>query len=168
MRTIWMVQAPVENISITMTVSSQQLILWVSWLRLLAHLGMLSHRFDFGWDLKAHRGIVLTFCVDPVSVQVRQSRLVAHVLYGFWRFLIQQTARPPPPTCLGFRHCCTVCACRARRIATLVVGHRTREENWGRQLGGFGKRFDGWLDTLRNGRIVGCEGLNACVAGDDA
>lgn len=39
-----------------------------------------------------------TFCVDPVGVQVRQSRLVTKLLKRLWRLMIdlKDTTRSPP------------------------------------------------------------------------
>jgi hypothetical protein len=107
----------------------------------------------------------LTFSVDPICVQIWQSRLIAHMLYSFWGFVIQQTARPPSPTSLEFAHC-FVFAARTWRFATRVVGDGARKEDWGRQFGGIRKiRLERGVRSGEQAVLVAMEDVTKCNAG---
>lgn len=50
------------------------------------------------------RACAHTFGVHPGRVEVWQCRLITHMLYRFWRLLVDETARPPPPSFLAIVH----------------------------------------------------------------
>lgn len=83
---------------------------------------------------------MLTLCIGPVGVQVGQGGLVADLLEGLGRLMVdlEDAARSPPAaTVVAVAHCgVEVGASTARRLRARVVGDGAREEDWRRQLGG--------------------------------
>ena len=79
----------------------------------------------------------LTLCVHPVCVQVRQRRLITHVLYRLRWLLIQQATRAPSPPLLAVIHTGVTKRSSAwgRLICTRGVGNGTGDDQ-GRQFGG--------------------------------
>jgi hypothetical protein len=77
-----------------------------------------------------------TFCVDPVCVQIRQGGLVAELLNGLGRLVVdlKNATRSPPPAGL-VRHD-AVRSPTTGRVGARLVRDRAREEYWGRQFGG--------------------------------
>ena len=69
-----------------------------------------------------------TFRVDPIRVQVRESRLVAELLDGLGRLVVdlKDATRSPPPARL-VRHR-AVRSPTTRRVGARVVGDGAREE----------------------------------------
>ncbi len=69
-----------------------------------------------------------TFCVDPIRVQVWESGLVAELLNGLGRLVVdlEDATRSPPPACL-IRHR-AVRGPTTRRVGARVVGDGAREK----------------------------------------
>ena len=49
-------------------------------------------------------GNVLTFCVDPIRIHVRQGRLIAHMFDRLRGLLIYQATGTPPPALFAVIH----------------------------------------------------------------
>ena len=77
-----------------------------------------------------------TFGVDPLRIEVRESGLIAQLLYRFLWLLIyaQNTAGPPSLARLGISH--VSIDTTSRRICADVVRDGTGKEEWGRQFDG--------------------------------
>lgn len=61
-------------------------------------------RLDYLGQLKSPRTLRwrrLTLGVDPVCIQIRQGSLVARMLNGFRRLLVDDATRPSPSASLG-------------------------------------------------------------------
>lgn len=87
-------------------------------------------------DRNRHRH---TFGICPIGIQVRQSCLVAYLLEGLGRLVVdlEDTARSPPAGAkvVAIGHV-EVGAAAPRRVVARVEGDGALQENWGRQLGG--------------------------------
>ena len=85
----------------------------------------------------------LTFCIDPVGIQIRESRLITDMLYRLGWLGVQQATRPSPPAFVALTHRRTCGYARAgcqrmlrsrRGLGAGGKGEGTREKER-RQLG---------------------------------
>jgi len=77
-----------------------------------------------------------TFGIDPVRVQVGQSRLVAQLLNRLQGFVVdlEDATRSPPPA--AFVCHLRILSAPTRSVGAHVVGDGARDKKWGRQFGG--------------------------------
>ena len=109
-----------------------------SWQRiqLLASVSEDCVRKGYGW-VSSH-----TFGVGPVGVQIRQSCLVAYLLKGLERLMVdlEEAARSPPACArvasIGHVEVNASASDGSRRIVARVEGDGALQKNWRRQLGG--------------------------------
>lgn len=92
-----------------------------------------------------------TLSVDPIGIQIRQRSLITGMFYGLRRLLVDDAARPSPPS----RICLTHLGIRGRPVWSRVEFRREGDgpgDQKGRQFGGIDEER-----TRKNG-IVGGRG----------
>ena len=105
---------------------------------------------------KGQREALLTFGIDPLRVQVGESRLIAQLLKRFLRLLVdlEYTTRPPSPGRLFLPHVQIRRTASSRGFCARVVRDGAGEDDWGRHFGGVG-------ELVRGGGYVGHDGQRA-------